>query len=404
MAFKRTTAINKIASLKNRIKVIQGGTSSGKTYAIIPLLIDIAIKVPRIKITVVAETLPAVKEGALDIFKNVMYDTNRWNDKNFHGSELIYTFSNKSRIQFKSFDSEGKAKASGKRDVLFLNEANHIPFKIADALMIRSRFTFIDFNPDNEFWVHTEVLTGDNADFLILDYTHNEAIPKETLEDILSKRKKAFYNYDLPKEELFKESNIKSSYWANWWKVYGLGEIGSLDGTIFNNWNIIDNLPPNAKLVGYGMDFGFSNDPTTLTAIYEYENKYVLDEVIYHKGLLNSELSRLMVQKEVSKSTPIYADCADPKSIKDLKQYGWNVKESIKGKDSIIYGIQKMQEYDFLVTSNSFNLIDELRKYAWDKDRNGNNLNNPVDFSNHAIDGIRYFFNTKDKKNGKYIV
>ena len=190
--FKYTTAIKKLRAIKARKKVIQGGTSAGKTYGIVPLLIDKAIKNEGIKVTVVAETLPAVKEGALDIFKTVMFDTGRWMENHWNASTLTYTFGNRSRIQFKSFDSVGKAKSSGKRDVLFLNEANHIAFDIADALMIRSKETWIDFNPDNEFWVHTEVLTEPNSEFLLLTYHDNEALPAETLEDLLIKQVKRF--------------------------------------------------------------------------------------------------------------------------------------------------------------------------------------------------------------------
>ena len=125
--FIRTTTVNKLLQMKGRIKVVQGGTSAGKTYGIIPVLIDKAARSPRIRITVVAETLPAVKDGALQIFKDVMYDTGRWVDDRFNRSALQYTFGNGAVVQFKSFDSVGKAKSAGKRDVLFLNEANHIP-------------------------------------------------------------------------------------------------------------------------------------------------------------------------------------------------------------------------------------------------------------------------------------
>ena len=138
-----------------RKKIVQGGTSAGKTYGIVPILIDKAIKKPRQVITVVAETLPAVKTGALRIFFQVMEETGRWNEDNWNASNLTYTFSNKTIIEFKSFDTEGKAKNGGKRQILFLNEANHIDETIADVLMIRSEEIWIDFNPDAKFWVHT---------------------------------------------------------------------------------------------------------------------------------------------------------------------------------------------------------------------------------------------------------
>lgn len=386
--------------MKARKKVVQGGTSAGKTYAIIPILIDKALKNPRKKITVVAETLPAVKEGALDIFVNTMYDTDRWIDRNWNASSLTYTFGNKSRIQFKSFDSVGKAKASGKRDILFLNEANTIAFDIADALMIRSKETYIDFNPDNEFWVHKEVIPEPNSEFLLLTYEDNEALPEETLEDLLIKKSKAFHDPYLPNDLLFQEPNIKSAYWANWWKVYGLGQIGNLEGVVFETWNEVETIPPNAKLLGYGMDFGYTNDPTTLTAIYELNNEYYWDEMIYETGMLNSDIARRC--KQLGVNGVIIAESSEPKTIQELKNHGLKIQPAEKGSDSIKFGIHKMQEKPFNVTRRSVNLKTELQKYKWATDRDGKSLNIPVDNFNHSLDGIRYFYITPIKYTGKY--
>lgn len=388
--FKYTTAIKKIRAMDKRIKVVQGGTSSGKTFAIIPILIDRACKEDRLKITVVAETLPSVKEGAMDIFKTVMTDTHRWIDRNWNASSLTYTFSGtKSRIQFKSYDTEGKAKASGKRDILFLNEANHIAYPIADALMIRSKETYIDFNPDNEFWVHTEVLKQPNAEFLLLTYHDNEGLPEETLEDLLIKKSKAFFNPAVPDENLFNNGNVKSEYWANWWRVYGLGEIGSLEGVIFNNWKIIDDLPNEAKYIRSGLDFGFTNDPTALIDKYEYNSIPIYDEVIYEKELTNSQIANKIKADGMGRF--IIADSAEPKSIAELKRLGLKIDGADKGKDSINFGIQQLQKYDlFYVTARSLNLINELRKYKWMVDKTGNKLNVPINDYDHGIDPMRY--------------
>jgi len=384
--FIRTTAINKLLKLEARKKVVQGGTSSGKTYAIIPILIDKLIKTERLKCTVVAETLPAVKEGALDIFKTVMEDTNRWNYNNWNASSLTYTFSNKSRIQFKSFDTVGKAKASGKRDILFINEANHIPYLVADALMIRSKETWIDFNPDNEFWVHKEVLKEPNSEFALINYPDNEAIPPETLEDLMIKKSKAFYNTDLDYPEIYHDKNIKSDYWANWCKVYLFGQIGSLEGVIFNNYQIIDNIPEEANLIGLGVDFGYSNDPTAIVEVYKYNDKRILNEICYEKNLTNQQIA-----KRINTKLPAYCDSAEPKSIKELRLNGINAKGVTKGSDSIRFGINTMQEQDYLITSKSLNLINEFRKYSWKQDkRTGDTLNIPIDDFNHGIDAVRY--------------
>lgn len=381
--FIYTTAIKKLRAIKARIKVIQGGTSAGKTYGIVPLLIDKAIKGHNLKITIVAETLPAVKEGALDIFKTVMFDTNRWIEKNWNASSLTYTFSSKSRIQFKSYDSVGKAKSGGKRDILFLNEANHISFDIADTLMIRSKETWIDFNPDNEFWVHTEVLPEHNSEFLLLTYHDNEALPSETLEDLLIKQTKAFFDVTKDWKD---QSNIKNSYWANWCYVYILGEIGNLEGVIFNNWKSIDTIPADARLLGYGLDFGYSNDPTAIVEVYKWNDTRILNEICYQKGLSNSDIA-----KKIDTRMICYCDSAEPKSIRELSENGVNARPVTKGSDSINYGIQIIQNNEYLVTSKSLNIITELRKYAWDKDKKtGDKLNKPIDNYNHAMDAWRY--------------
>jgi len=387
MPLSVTTSLKKMLKMKARKKVIQGATSSGKTYGIIPILYDKCLATDRIKVTVVAETLPAVKEGALEIFKNFMYDEFRWKDNCWNASTLTYTLLNRSKIQFKSFDSVGKAKSGGKRDILFLNEANHIPYEIADALMIRSKETWLDFNADAEFWAHTQTLKSENSEFLKLTYLDNEAIPPETLEDLLERKRKA---------EDEERKGLKGYFW-NWWQVYGLGEIGSIQGVVFNNWQTIEALPKEAELVGRGMDFGFTNDPTTIIDIYKYNQKYILDERLYKTGLTNSDIWNEFKRLQLDNSIVTIADSAEPKSITELSRLGMKIQGAIKGADSIKFGIQKMQQEDFLVTDRSVNLIKELRMYSWATDREGNSLNKPIDDYNHTIDSVRYYFNSKPK-------
>jgi len=383
MTFIRTTAINKLLKMTARKKVVQGGTSAGKTYGIIPIAIDKATKTPRLKMTIVAETVPAVKDGAVTIFKDVMIDTGRWVESRWISNPMQYTFANGTVLQFKAFDTIGKAKAAGKRDWLFLNEANHMAFEIADALMIRSKETWIDYNPDNEFWAHTEVLPEPNSEFLLLTYKDNEACPKETIEDLEIKISKAFYDVDADWNDA---NNVKSEYWANWCRVYISGLTGSLQGVIFNNWKLIDNMPIEAKLLGYGLDFGYTNDPTTIIEVYKYNNQRIINEICYAKGLSNAQISKYIVTK-----LPCYCDSAEPKSIAELKNYGINAKAVTKGADSIKFGIQTIQEHDYLVTSKSINTIKELRKYAWAKDKaTGEQLNEPIDNFNHSMDAWRY--------------
>ena len=370
--------------MKARKRVVQGSTSSGKTYGIIPIEIDFAIKHPKTLTTFVAESIPAVKRGCVRIFKDVMEDTGRWNDNFWLGSPMQYTFSNGSIIEFTSFPTIGAAKAAGKRDRLFINEANHIPYLIADTLITRSKSIWLDFNPDNEFWAHTETLTETNSELLVLTYHDNEACPPETVEELNTKMTKAFYN---PGGDWDSEENIKNGYWANWCRVYVRGEIGNLEGVVFNNWEIVKGIPKEARLLGYGLDFGYTNDPTAIVEVYKYNDKRIVNEILYQKGLTNAQISKRIPNKRIM----LYCDSAEPKSIKELRLLGLNSKGATKGQGSVNHGIDLMQEQNYLVTEHSTNLINELRHYVWAKDKQTNEpLNDPIDDYNHAIDALRY--------------
>ena len=373
--FTRTTAIDKLRKLTKRIRVVPGGTWAGKTYDILILEIDHLTKHPNQLTTVVAETIPAIKQGALKDFITIMQDSNRWQLKSFNWTDKIYTFSNGSKIHFTAFDSEDKAKQSGKRDRLFVNEVNTMSKPVTDALMIRTEdVIWLDYNPTASFWVNEELTDDKDAEWLTLTYRDNEALPETILKELLKRRDKA----------------KTSSYWKNWCDVYLDGLIGSLEGVIFRDWTLIDELPKDAKCLGYGMDFGYTNDPSTLIACYKYNEELIFHEVIYSTGLLNSDICDLMKSKGVTLEG-IYADAAEPKSIAEIRRTGFNIKGATKGKDSINYGINLLQQNKFRVTSTSLNLIKELRGYIWDKDKTGNQLNKPIDHNNHGIDAMRYF-------------
>lgn len=387
---RKTTAQKKISNLRKRVRIVQGGTSSSKTFTILPLLIQYAIQCPNSEISVVSESIPHLKRGALKDFLKIMQWTNNFNSSNFNKSNLTYKFSNGSYIEFFSADQPDKLRGA-RRHVLFVNECNNVSFEAYQQLAIRtSKFIYLDFNPTNEFWVHTELKDEPTSDFIILTYKDNEALDKSIVQEIEKAKKKA----------------ETSTYWENWWKVYGLGQIGSLDGVIFNNWSMIDSVPSDARLLGYGVDFGFTNDPTTVTEVYKWNDKRILNEICYQKGLTNSQIAKIITTK-----LPAYCDSAEPKSIAELKLNGVNAYSVDKGADSIMYGIDIMQENEYLVTKSSVNLIMELRRYAWDKDKKtGETLNKPIDNFNHAIDGVRYHemmtigtLNKKSKKVRAYL-
>lgn len=364
-----TTAIRKINALKKRIKIIQGGTSAGKTYGILPVLITKAATYPRTEISVVAESIPHLRRGALKDFLRIMKDTNRYFDERFNKTLLRYEFANGSFIEFFSADDSSKLRGA-RRDILYINECNNVLFESYNELAIRTKKeVYLDFNPANEFWVHKELKDEPDSDFLILTYKDNEALDKAIVDQIEKNREKA----------------VTSTYWANWWRVYGLGEIGSLEGVIFSNWKTIDTIPNDAKLIGIGLDFGYTNDPTAIIEIYNYNNTRIINELKYQTGLLNSDIAKLL-----PKDVIVYADSSEPKSIEEIRRYGITIKGVTKGKDSINYGIDVMQRQNYLVTSNSTNLIKELRSYTWDVDKQGTRLNKPIDNFNHAIDALRY--------------
>ena len=364
-----TTAIRKIEALKKRIKIIQGGTSAGKTYGILPILITKAATYPKTEISVVAETIPHLRRGALKDFLRIMKDTGRYFDERFNKSLLRYEFANGSYIEFFSADDSSKLRGA-RRDVLYINECNNVTFESYNELAIRTKkAVYLDFNPANEFWVHKELKDEQDSDFLILTYKDNEALDNSIVQQIEKNRLKA----------------ETSAYWANWWRVYGLGEIGMLEGVIFSNWKTIDILPKEANLIGIGLDFGYTNDPTAIIEIYNYNGQRIINELKYQTGMLNSDIANAL-----PKHVPVYADSSEPKSIEEIKRYGITIKGVTKGKDSINYGIDVMQRNEYLVTSNSTNLIKELRAYCWDTDKQGTRLNKPIDTNNHAIDALRY--------------
>jgi phage terminase large subunit len=365
-----TTAQSKIAKLKKRIRIVQGGTSSSKTFTILPFLIQYAIQTPNSEISVVSESIPHLKRGALKDFLKIMKWTDNYNQNNFNQSNLTYKFSNGSYIEFFSADQPDKLRGA-RRDILFINECNNVTFESYQQLSIRTKkFIYLDYNPTNQFWVHTELMNDENSDFVILTYKDNEALDKSIVKEI----------------ERAKEKAKTSSYWDNWWRVYGLGQIGTLEGVIFNNWQTVDKIPDEARLIGYGVDFGYTNDPTAIVEIYKWNEQRIINEICYLKGLSNSQISKYITSKEVA-----WCDSAEPKSIAELISYGVRARGVTKGSDSIKFGIQVMQDQNYLITSTSINLISELRKYAWDKDkRTGETLNKPIDNFNHAIDALRY--------------
>lgn len=373
--FVHTTAIKKIRKMKARIKIIPGGSSAGKTYGILPILIDKACKTPNLSISVVAESMPHLRRGALRDFVNIMKMTGRFFREHFNVTNSVYTFANGSYIEFFSADNDSKLRGA-RRNILYINECNSISFNAYNQLAMRTDMDiYLDYNPTHQFWCDTEVEPLKDSEKLILTYKDNEALSQTVVDFLESKISLA----------------SKSEYWKNWVNVYVFGKVGKLEGVVFENWQTIKELPQEAKLIGYGMDFGFSNDPTALVAAYKWNQKIILKELIYKTGLINSDIHKIM-ETCVDKNFLIWADSADPKSISELQRYGWSIYGAKKGTDSINHGISIMQEYDILILEDSVNLINEFSRYSWKMDNTGKATNKPEDKNCHGIDGTRYLF------------
>lgn len=394
--YEPTTALKRIARLKKPTKIIQGGQGAGKTIAILILLINHAQHNPGKEITVLGGELSKLKKTVVKDFLKIMKSYGFFNPFRWNKTESIYTFPNGAFIEFIGMDRSDVGKGF-RRDVAFFNELNKGGITLDAYMQFASRagMVYADFNPDRRFWAHDDLLQDDDTDFLILTFNDNEFLPEKERKEILKYREKGFFKPDLPYENLFLPSNIKSKYWANKWKVYGLGIVGAMEGVVYDNYKIIDRVPPEAKYIASGLDWGFANDPTGLIDIYEYEGKRVWDEVFYRNGVTNSDVAALI--KSDGRKRTIYADPSEPKSITEVSRYSISIQKArgSAAQREIAYGVDLILQDSFYVTKRSVNALNELRNYTWDTDKDGNLVNKPIDAFNHILDPARYVYISK---------
>ncbi len=376
------------------VNVQQGGTSSGKTYGILQYLFEVGAKNNNETITVVAESIPNLKGGSYRDAKNILQtdevlrawwplDRDHWNK-----SERTFTCLSGSTIEFKSYQDEYDAR-SGKRQRLFINEANAVKHGIYEQLNLRTtKQTILDFNPSARFWVHDNLEHREDVEWNVTTFRDNAFLEKKIEEKILS--------YEPTKENI--EKGTANEYR---WMVYGLGQVGRLEGLVFPDFKVEQGFPDDYKWRVWGMDFGYTNDPTTLIEIRLYGGNLYAKEHIYETGLTNPDISSKLSQLAFPKDEKIIADSAEPKSIEELKRKGWRVEGAEKGKDSINQGIDAIKRYNVYIEASSKNLIEEFSSYTWDKDRDGNPTNKPIDSYNHLIDGFRYALTNKILKDRK---
>ncbi len=313
--------------------------------------------------SIVSESFPHLKRGAIRDFLMIMeahhFDPDRWNKTNF-----TYTFGNGSKIEFFSCDQPGKVRGP-RRDRLFINEANNIPFETFEQLEVRtSQFIYLDWNPVAEFWFEEHVKGRNDVDHLVMTYKDNEALDESIIASIEQRKGR-----------------------LGWWRVYGMGLIGAIEGRIYKDWKIIDEIPHEARLERYGLDFGYTNDPSAIIAIYYYNGGWIFEEKVYKKGMSNKEIAETL---KMMKEKLVVADSAEPKSIDEIRAYGLNVQAAKKGKDSVRTGIQLVQDQPISVTKSSTNLLKEYRNYLWITDKNGKILNEPEKGNDHLLDAMRY--------------
>ena len=363
-------------------KVIQGGASASKTFSIMILLIGYAESYPGSLITVAGMTYNHLATGTMRDFKKIMQETNRWEDTNFNKTEKIYYFNNGSQIEFLSTDN--MTSRGPRRDVLFVNEANGINYETFDQLATRTRdFVIIDYNPSAKFWAHEELVEGkqkDKTTFLTLTYLDNEALSKQERENIESRK---------PKE---------GEEPSNWWTVYGLGQIGSLEGNIYSGWEEVDYpILRQGKLVRYGLDFGFSNDQSALVAIYELESDIIgVEELVYKKGILGSQYANILMSQNVDSNVLIVADSARPEIIAEIKANGYRIIGADKNAGSVKRGIDRVSQKQ--IKYCGYHLKREYLSYQWRKKRTGEALDEPQDGNDHLMDALRYAIDDLSKK------
>jgi phage terminase large subunit len=352
------------------IVVNQGGTSSGKTYSIMQVLFTLAIEMNNAVITVAGQDIPNLKVGALRDAQTIVAGSPALQSviSGYNKTDRIYQFKTGSIIEFNSYDDAQDAK-SGKRDILFVNEANGQEYKMFLELQMRTRLkTFIDYNPNAEFWVHRELIGKEAVELIISDHRHNPFLDQKIRDKI---------------ERLIDVD-------PELWKVYARGLTGRIEGLVFRNYKFVPAIPPEAKFVGYGLDFGFTNDPTALLEVYKLNGELWINELIYDTGLTNQDISKEMDSLGLSKNRETIGDSSEPKSIEELTRLGWNVRGANKGADSVKNSIDVLKRYRLNITQRSHNLKKEISSYRWKTRKDGTLENKPVDFMNHAIDALRY--------------
>jgi phage terminase large subunit len=345
----------------------QGSARSGKTYNILIKLIEYILEHNNTRLSIVRKTLPALKGSVLIDFKEVLFKMDIWDNRQFNKTELIYKFSNGSWVEFFSTDDEQKIRGR-KRGILFANEANELSYLEWQQLIMRTTlFAILDYNPSfsEDHWIE-QVNKDPDCYHFISTYKDNPFLEQKIIDDI---------------EKL--QGKNKSL-----WTVYGLGLRAVIEGRIFDDYEIIDEIPGYVRKRWVGMDLGYTQDPTAIINVGIFEDNLYLDEICYRTRMLTNDIIRVLKEECLGKK--IISESADPRLIDEIYNTGVNIHAVEKYQGSVNAGLAKMKEYNIKITRRSDHIKKEIDNYVYDQDKDGKYLNKPVDEFNHAIDGARY--------------
>ena len=372
---------------QKRIQLHQGSARSGKSFGILQYLIVEAIQ-NKLLISIVRKTFPALRTSALRDFKELMQEMGIWEEDRWMATEHTYTFDNGSVIEFFSVDSAEKLKGL-RRDILWADESNELTSEQFMQLAIRTTQKIIlSYNPSfsPRHWIISELSLRDDVETFITTYKDNPFLPLEQIRFI----------------EKYKETNYR------YWQTYGLGQFAVNEKQIYD-FDIVDDFDYDTmEFVGFALDLGFVSDPSALVSVWKYDDKIFVDEHLYQKGLITSEIISVL-KAVVNERDKLIVDSAEPRLIDEIRRAGFPLVKAVKkGKDSVNFGIDLVKKWRIVVPKHAANLIEELYSYEWTADINGNPTNTPMDANNHLLDAMRYcvmeLLNAKKITAGSYAI
>jgi len=382
---QQTTSLRKIAGLKKKIRAIRGGQGSAKTISILILLINHASRVADREILIISSELTKMRLTVIKDFIKVMKMAGIYEESRMIAGTL-YRFPNGSFIKFIGLDKSDVGKGL-RSHVAYFNEVNKIDSESYRQVASRTGQIYLDYNPDAPFFVDTDIIPRDDCDFLQLTFEDNELLPEWEREEIENYFKLG-YNED---------GTVKNKYWANLWQVYGLGNIGSIEGVVFEDWEVMD-LPTDARLICNGVDFGYSNSKFASLNIYKWNEHYILDELVYKTKLTNADAADEMYKSGYIDGTVTYCDYAEPKSIEELRRCGIKAIECESKNDIKSFAVKRLNQKTFYVTKRSTNLQEELRYLVYDE-KTGKIKKSEKD---HLTDALLYAVGSEGKYDGRY--